>query len=234
MRILLGLFATMTLCFSIEIYLSPRYMIWEEFENGEKLLEEEGPIFAAGIRGEISFLKAGLDIYGGSVEYDGQTQGGDPVKTDSRYTGSSFYFGVFKSFGDRPAVELDLLYRAELWLRDIRSTSKAIGYKELWFYDLIAPGVKLEWDPVYAFARYGFMFRNARMQANIAGVPELRPKRGPSYDLGLGFRRNPFGMELSFSYIKFRRSNPKPFDGGYVLQPESVRRIVSLTLFYSF
>jgi len=234
MRILSVILTAVSLCFSLEIYLSPRYMTWEEFEGGRKLLREEGLILADGLRGKGRAFKGGLEIYGGSIKYDGQTQAGDPVKTDTRYTGSSFYIGAFKRLGSKPILELDLIYRAELWLRDIKSTQNAIGYKELWFYDLISPGVRLEWDTLYVFGRYGFMFRDARMQANIEGIPELRPKRGSSYDFGLGFRKNPFGVELSLSYVKFKRSNPRPFAGGYVLQPESIRRIVSMSILYSF
>ncbi len=219
----------MGLAFSIEVYVTPRYFLWEEFNSsGDKLLDESGFLLALGMRGDLSFLTGGLEIYGGTVNYDGQTQAGDPVQTDTGYLGLSAAAGLWFERGEYVRLRGEVLYSSELWVRDIRSTQNALGYKETWFYDSVDLGLRIASGGFYTFGRYRYMVGNAYMQASLAGVPELRPKRGPAYELGVGVKGQDYGVELSYSYTKFNRSDPKPYGSGYVLQPESVRRTVSL------
>lgn len=101
-------------------------------------------------------------------------------------------------------------YRAELWVRDIESTERAVGYSERWFFDSAVLSLKLSKGNLYTFGRYLFMFRDAQMQASLEGVPELRPRRGPSFEVGVGVRGRPLGLEMSYSSTEFKRSAPKP------------------------
>ncbi|EDP75148.1 hypothetical protein [Hydrogenivirga sp. 128-5-R1-1] len=227
--ILSGVLLGSSLGFALEVYVSPKYFLWEEFDSsGNKLLDETGLILGLGLRGDAGFFTGEAELYGGTVRYDGQTQAGDPVETDTNYLGVSAAGGVWGEAGSTVRLRGELLYRSELWVRDIESTSKAVGYSETWFFDSIDLGLRLSSGGTYAYGKYRYMFRDARMQASLTGVPELSPKKGQAYELGAGLKGSSYGIELSYSYVKFRRSEPKPYGSGYVLQPESVRQIISL------
>ena len=221
--------------FSLDLYLSPKYFLWKEFDaSGDRLLKESGPLLGLGLRDDLGFFTGEAEIYGGTVRYDGQTQAGDPVETDTNYVGVSAKGGVWTERGSELRLRWELLYHLELWVRDIESTSKAVGYSETWFFDSLDLGLRLSSGKFYTLGRYMFMFQDARMQASLAGVPELRPRRGPAYELGAGFKGASYGLELLYSYVKFRRSEPKPYGSGYVLQPESVRQTLTLRLISFF
>lgn len=228
LRIVLFLLALTLSSHAWELYLSPKYEVWEEFdENGDSLLTEEGWLWAFGARGRYKALVFGGEIYKGTLFYDGQTQAGDPVQTDSIYGGFSFHLGVEKGFG---VVAGSLIYRAEGWRRDIKSTRTAIGYKEDWFFHSLDAKISLEgkWNAdigFYGFGVYRYIL-GTKMQASIEGAPELEPKRGIAYELGAGLRWRNLGTELFYSHITFNRSDMKPVGGGYyIFQPKSTRNI---------
>ncbi len=221
--------------FGIEIYLSPKYMTWEEFVPSKgRLLKESGFILGVGLIHEKNLFAGGVEIYGGVLNYDGQTQAGTPVETDTRYLGGNAHIGIWKEWGEKVKLKGNLSYRVESWIRDIRSTSQAEGYSEVWFFDALDVGLKISKGMYYAFSTYRFMFRDARMKASIEGVPVLRPKKGPAYEIGAGIKLSSFSVELTYQYTKFRLSDPKPFRNGYVLQPVSVRKLYILRLSRGF
>ncbi len=241
MKIIKALILFCGICFSFEIYLSPRYTQWEEFDtDGRKLLEEKGWILALGIRKEGKLFRGGAELYGGTLKYDGQTQAGTPVQTDSVYSGFSLYGGVGWYFGNSVLFSPKVLYTLEGWVRDIKSTATALGYREIWSYhtlDFEGEVVhKMKIMEMSMFATLRLMLGDAVMKADLEGVPTLYPKRGPAYKLGCRFRKNRYGVEIAHSYVKFNRSDPQPtfIPGVYVLQPESVRRTMSLTFFLRF
>ncbi|MDQ7082041.1 MAG: hypothetical protein Q9N34_02910 [Aquificota bacterium] len=82
--------------------------------------------------------------------------------------------------------------------------------------------------------RYRLFLRDAYMQASIEGIPQLRPRKGPAYELGIGLRRGKLGTELTYSYVKFKRSQPKPYGNLFVLQPESIRETLSWKILLYF
>ncbi len=171
-----------------ELYISPRYTRWEEFESGRRLLRESGLLLGLGLRGDVGFVTGELKLYGGTLRYDGQTQAVEPVQTDTNYGGFSTYVGLWKETGE-------------------------VGYSERWFFDSAVLSLKLSKGNLYTFGRYLFMFRDAQMQASLEGVPKLRPRRGPSFEVGAGVRGRPLGLEMSYSSTEFKRSAPKPYAG---------------------
>ncbi len=228
--LVLSLFAG-SISFPLETYISPKYMTWEEFYAGSKLLKEEGWLLGAGFKERRKLFSFCGEIYGGTLRYDGQTQDGDPVETKTDYLGAFAYLG--------PEVHLSgplragILYRIELWRRRIRSTSEATGYAENWFYHSLDPKVSLQISNVQLYFLYRFVL-NARMQASLSGVPELEPKRGTAYELGIDYRRGRIAFGVFFSYLKFRQSSPKRVDTYYVFQPTSVRKLYGLKLGIEF
>ncbi len=241
MRYLILLMSFTTLSFALEAYVAPRYMVWEEYDaGGGRLLREEGWLVAFGVLGEGRLLRGGAEVYGGRINYDGQTQGGTPVRTDTVYSGFRLQGGVGWNLGEGVVFSPRLLYTLEGWVRDIRSTSYAIGYREFWSYHTL--DLKGVISHVHGRVR-GYMFGTLRlmlggavMRTDLEGVPTLYPKRGPAFDLGCGVRVGRFRFEISHSYVRFNRSDPVPTSspGVFALQPESVRRTLSLTFALRF
>lgn len=213
------------LAFPLELYLSPRYMVWEEFYQGSKLLREDGWILGLGLKHEGRYIRTGAELYGGRLTYDGQTQAGDPVKTKTDYAGLQIYLGPQIDITE--LLNVGLSYRLEVWKRNIRSTSYAIGYSEDWFYHSLDPNITLEVSNFYLYSLYRFVL-GARMQANVYGVPQLEPKRDTAYEVGAGFKRGRFSLGLYYSYLKFRQSDVKRAGTYYVLQPTSVRELYGI------
>ncbi len=66
---------------------------WKEFNtNGSQLLKESGPIYGIGISTkleDVNLITAKFkgELFIGSIDYDGQTQAGTSVKTDTDYFG---------------------------------------------------------------------------------------------------------------------------------------------------
>src|SRR3990172_8134655 len=65
---------------------------WKEFEGGERLLKESGLRFSIGgnlgndlMREQGFIYDIDGKLYLGRVNYDGQTQSGQPAKTDTEY-----------------------------------------------------------------------------------------------------------------------------------------------------
>ena len=233
------LLLTAGLTFSVDLYLTPKYMVWEEYEGGKRLLREEGYVFGGGVRQRWTYFTVGGDAYWGNLDYDGQTQGGTPLTTQSDYAGWSVYLGPALELGDETFARLEVLYNANSWVRNINSTSSAEGYSEAWFYQAVSFGGELgrylyDYREVYLIGYYNYLFDDARMQASVKGIPELRPKKGLSYSAGIGLRVDYVSFEVMYSYLEFKRSDPKPFQSGYVLQPRSVRRLWEARLYILF
>lgn len=139
-----------------ELYLYPyvQYFHWQEESDGRKLLTESGPIFGVGtavglnlLQTETSgalVLKTKGELFGGVVDYDGETQPPSslPVKTDVTYFGGKGEVNLGWSFpAGRYALQpfTGLGYR--IWLRDLHDsttrdrngqTLQVQGYTETW------------------------------------------------------------------------------------------------------
>lgn len=155
--------------FKFNVYQKIESYRWAEYnEYGERLLEETGPIYGAGFTfsGKIPpkiktavhlMLKGKLEIFGGTVDYDGQTWGGDPVTSDVDYFGyrpeltvgpgftiprnSNISDGLFVQFG--PFAGLGVKH----WDRDINDTT----YQESDdLYPTYVHGYTETWTCIYA------------------------------------------------------------------------------------
>lgn len=111
---------------------------WKEFDNGAKLLEESGNRFTIGGHiGNDHISKKGASfiydvegkIYLGTVGYDGQTQSGLPVKTETQYTGLLIEAITGLRFGFAEHMGLDLFAGLgfDTWRRDLKNTTLADG-----------------------------------------------------------------------------------------------------------
>ena len=78
-------------------YPSLQYFTWEEFVGGRRILQEKGLLYGAGAAVALDLLQtdAGVltlrgkgELFGGVVDYDGQTQASLPANTDVSYFGT--------------------------------------------------------------------------------------------------------------------------------------------------
>ncbi len=216
---------------SVELYFSPKFMVWEEFYGGSKLLREEGWLGGLGVRWERKNFTAGGEFYGGTLIYDGQTQLGDPVRTRVNYSGLYLYLGPY--FYLSKLLDLEIFYRVEAWRRDIESTPRALGYAENWLYHSLDAKLTLWFSKLHLYYLHRFVL-GASMQASLIGFPPLEPKRDAAFELGGGIERGRLSLRLSYSYLRFAQSDPKRVGSFYVLQPTSVRQLYGLSLGLKF
>src|SRR5512138_1364869 len=74
----------------LTLYPSFQYFTWKEFNDGTRLLKEDGFLYGAGAAIRVNLLKAETsslmlrgkaELFGGEVDYDGQTQPTNPQTT---------------------------------------------------------------------------------------------------------------------------------------------------------
>ena len=210
------------------VILSPGLMYFdyeERGDNGAFLDGETGSVLGATIALERSFnskFSAILfgGIYTGTVNYDGHTQIGDPIQTDTQ--ADFFTFGVEAQL---PLAEFNknfyLItgYRYKRWERDIQPVGSVSGLFEVYQWQEFSLGVQLfsnivkstQWSIFGGF----FQTRNAEIEINLAsegyGKPSLSLGSDTGFEFGIqhmDFRNNEQDMGFRFSYRtwKFGRS----------------------------
>lgn len=139
-----------------ELYLYPyiQYFHWTEESGGRKLLTESGPIYGIGTAVGLNllqtdtsgslFMKAKGELFGGVIDYDGETQPPSslPVKTDVTYLGGKGEVNLGWSFpAGRFAIQPFSGIGYRIWLRDLHDSSttdrngqplQVQGYTEVW------------------------------------------------------------------------------------------------------
>ena len=112
--------------------------VWEEFDaDGSKLLDETGTRYALSgflsntLRTKKSFIyRAEAKLYFGTVEYDGQTQDGVPVTSDTNYAGFMLEGEVGHRAGNASGTfAWDIVGRGgfDAWFRDIDNSTDITG-----------------------------------------------------------------------------------------------------------
>jgi len=226
--------------FSLDFQYSLKSFTWKEYEGGEQLLKESGFLhefgFSHRFNSDFLYIKpyAGIEI--GSVNYDGQTQSGTPVESDTNYWGVLTRLSIGKEIG-LFFGETGIGY--DYWKRNIE-TSSAIGYTETWnqFYIPIRFGVQgnLSDTKLYGFGEYRINIKTNN-EPSIAPVT-LKPKSDLFFSIGCGVKVKRISMELSYSYDRWKKSDKEYYISGgkvyAVWQPKSKREIVRFTVGYSF
>jgi hypothetical protein len=229
---------------SENLYFNVENFSWQEFASGKKLLAESGPIFGVGsfrnfdISKEI-YLKGIIELFAGSIQYDGATWGGDPVKTTTDYLGAKiegdFRYKLIanKESSLEPFAGIGL----KNWLRNLQSTANAHGYKENWtsFYARLGIyGQQKFSDNLTAFIDGALNLplynQNRINEFGVTLNPLIYP--GGSAELGLSIYR----LKASFFYEKIKYLTSPivyVYDGEEiysVYQPESENEIFGLKL----
>ncbi len=139
-----------------DIYAAFQSFTWKEFDDaGERLLKEHGPLggvgfsYHADLGGKYASLtlQPRIELFGGTVDYDGQTTTGTPVMSDTDYFGLKLEFDVGGKFGGKFAVEPFGGLGIRTWWRDINNSytltgTYVYGYTEQWYSFYGRLGVK--------------------------------------------------------------------------------------------
>ncbi|MBC5782937.1 hypothetical protein H8N03_08265 [Ramlibacter sp. USB13] len=126
----------------------------ERADDGRRLVEESGPMLRLALDGALKLqgggaLQAGAGLAGGTLDYEGRTQAGAPLATDSRHRDLALSFG-WRPWAPASWGEAWLVLRAVQQRRDIASTATVTGLRET--STLVMPGVR--WTGSFDAARW--------------------------------------------------------------------------------
>ncbi len=233
---------------------------WQEFADGSKLLTESGLRSAASVRLdqalERGFIYGFLgEVYGGIVNYEGQTQSGIPVATKTEYEGwrAEGAVGWRKTFDlytrndlGRHFGEIRAVIGLDRWERDIRDSTTvlgtpAIGYVEE--YKMVYTKLAVAWHYMAARLEQRLELGVKRPLNTTQNIPafevELDPKPADTlyiaYEVGSGSRGAvDYGFSVYYEPTNFKASDPEPSAIGLVYQPESHFFVVGLRAYVVF
>jgi len=230
------------------VYLKAEQFVWKEFDGRSRLLKESGPRYGLGIyrryeRNEMTFRPM-AEVYAGNVDYDGQTQGGTPVATETNYLGGKAGFDAGGVITLNPALRLEPIvgFRAEYWERDIESTGAAIGYREHWqsFSLRGETGSGSAGMRVFGEAALNWPFSNVnRADFPVTGKVKVRPEGKLGWSAEAGLKAGPVRIALFYEMVNFSKSDDAviPLGGGLALlifQPDSEYYVYGLSAGWLF
>jgi len=238
-------------------YLSGQYYTWSEFSAGRRLLKESGPLFAGGLLVDFAApgqarsafaLRGKCEVFGGVVNYDGETQAPDPVPVQTKVS----YLGTVQD------LDLGYRYRAEAWhlepfggigyrwwLRELHNSNAASGtsvsgYTEYWqtaYLRLGARGSHRVGSEASLFAEGGakYPFYTGNSVDFVGnGTTTFLPgaKLSGFAEAGVHYGR----LRVALSYEGFRFSNSPLVHVGTkdFFQPESSSDLFGLNFGYTF
>lgn len=248
-------------------YLAPQYFAWEEFSRGERLLREQGWLMGAGVMARVNLLQGDsssliltgkAELFGGVVDYDGQTQSVDqngqpvqplPVTTDVTYFGTRADVDAgWRVSGEKISLEPFLGIGSRIWLRDLQDSTTmdtngvpvgVSGYTENWRSYYLRFGGRFD----YMFnsdwrlsceggAKFPFYTEN---QVEIAGDDiSIEPDGRWSSFAEVGLRRQQ--LKISTFYEGFRYGQSPGVISGFstFIQPASKSDMYGVRLGWAF
>ncbi len=204
---------------------------WEEFDignGGSSLLTETGwrhvlQVNSAGAASSFWDYDFTLRGYLGQVDYDGRTQDGVPVTSDTDYLGSNLELAFLRYIsGDRSSrwgsqwlLELGLGYDG--WRRELLGGTDATGRSTVGYTE----DYRISYSRLGAVYRNGggWQFRggmkypfNSREMVRFSDFgyddPELEPKGELSYYAALAYQVTPaLSLDLSYDSYRFGQSD---------------------------
>lgn len=234
-------------------FLSGQRFTWEEHSDGRRLLKESGQLFSGGVvvgaATDFSLtLRGKAEIFGGQVDYDGETQAPDPfpVQTEVNYFGFRNQFDLgYRLLSGNLQVEPFSGVGHRWWLRDLENSTSTTGqsvsgYTEMWqtgYGRLGARGRYQIPSGVSLFAEGGAIYpfyTGNTVDFVGSGETTFRPRSKVSgfAEAGASWRR----LKLSVYYEGFRwRESPvKAVGNQFFFQPESSSDILGLNLGWTF
>ncbi|MFW5975535.1 MAG: hypothetical protein ACOCP6_02120 [Desulfosalsimonas sp.] len=245
-------------CTDFEVYGKIEHFRWKEYDGGSELLEESGPVYSVGGIADFPLaepvsVKLRGELFGGSVDYDGETQPPEsyPVTTDTDYLGAKLEadLGWDITVTEKLTLTPFAGIGARLWERDIQS---ALFLDESTQTVKIARGVTEQWRNYYTRAGLsgnrsfagqwtGFFkagFKIPVYTENVVESTVLEPGNRLSGFAELGLESGMFKITLFYEGLRFSKSDRVYFyDGtnyGYMYQPESEADIFGISAGIAF
>ena len=232
------------------IYFKIENFTWKEFDDsGSQLLEESGPIYGIGFSASSEYANSltaifKVELFNGSIDYDGQTQAGTPVKTDTDYQGFKLEGDIGNKFikAEKSSLEAFAGLGYRWWLRDIKSTSDAIGYEEEWWSIYARLGIRGEHifsDQLKAFFETGAKLpMKTENEADLAvfglGKVTLEPENEPSAFAEIGLKWNRLKTSVFYEGMRFSKSEQVIVRPYAIHQPESQADILGINVGMTF
>ncbi|MFH1076843.1 MAG: hypothetical protein V1753_08425 [Pseudomonadota bacterium] len=220
-------------------YLRLENFNWKELDDdGVELLEESGQILGVGADAwlditEQFIIKLNVGLFGGDIDYDGQTQGGTPVKSNTEYVGMKMECDAGVRWTSAPLEQgflmpfLGIGYRR--WDRTINSTDFAVGYTETWTTLYGRLGIHGDYPLTGQTRILGEIGVKPSLltenDVNIFGYGvTLKPGNETSLFGEIGIQWPRIKTTLTYEGMKFSKSDVE--DGAY--QPESQADIIGV------
>ncbi|HJV67017.1 MAG TPA: hypothetical protein VJ550_14890 [Geomonas sp.] len=234
-------------------FLTVQHFSWEEYYGGKRLLDEDGPLYSGGVKvGVITdfamTIAAKGELFGGIVNYDGQTQAPNavPVTTDVAYLGTR---GEADLGYRLPPRFLNLEPFAGLgyrwWTRTLQDSTtstglRVSGYTETWdtFYCRLGARGNYQASSDWSLfaeggAKYPFYTGNS---VDFSGIGTTTFHPGAQWsgfgEAGVRYRH----LKVAFTYEGFRwsQSPVKAVGSQAYFQPESTSNVMGLNLGWNF
>ncbi len=235
--LILGLYCNPAPAADPGIYLKVESFTWKEYDDsGSRLLKESGPIYAVGVSvgpdtAAPLVLGGRAELFGGTVGYDGQTQSGTAVETDTNYAGlkAEADLGWRAVVSERFRIEPFAGAGYRWWQRDIQDSDVAIGYQETWWSLYTRFGIRGEYigtGLLTAFAEAGVkvpLITENEVDLSVIGISTVtvEPGNAPSGFAETGLAWDRFRASLFYEGMRFSKSDPVTVSGVQVWQPES-------------
>lgn len=248
----------------LSVNLGVEYFRWSEHFAGQRLLRETGPRLTVGVtidhlmdKNQAKSYAAEVRGYTGSIDYDGQTQGGIPARTDVDYSGISGEIMWAKHLSGGAGASALFGLGLDTWTRDIKNGvaadgSAVLGFQEdyLIVYGKLGPGFLLGSGATRSYLQFGIKYPlYTKEQAHLAAIGfdsdvDLKPGRQISgfakWRMKWGSETNRARLGASFYYDSFRfnTSGTSMVTAGgipfLVIQPESRMDVLGARLEYYF
>lgn len=235
-----------------DLYFIVESFTWEESLDGETLLEESGLLY-----GLAFTAKGGGDIYMpltfkfkgegflGTVDYDGQTQEGTPLTTDTDYVGFKAEIdGGWKLFvGENgSSFEPFMGLGGKWWNRDIQSTGSAFGIEENWssYYGRLGiRGENVNSNQLKLFIELAAIlpFKNENevdLSSFGIGQVTVEPGNETSFWAEAGIKFRQLRLSIFYEGLRFSESDPEGLGPFLIFQPESEADIYGANIGVAF
>lgn len=220
---------------------------WREYQGGEQLLVESGPLSKANIDLRIQqaqfYTSLAFSVGGGKTHYDGQLQNGTPYESDAweKVTEAELQLGWQQDWGN---LHVGLLQRE--WDRKIDGSSTVSSAHELYLWNLMTVGGEFvlkkasAWSAGIALDVGKPRSSYQRVYSSSFGNFSLEPGDGYYWRLMLNWKSGPWELAPFVQQQSMDKSEAVqlfPLAGGLlytIVQPESERIEGGLRLRYVF
>jgi len=218
--------ASQTPAGDFDLYLALEDYQWQEFVHGSRLLEESGFLYGLGFVYSTELddhltLRPAAEIFGGTVDYEGQTVTRLAASTDTNYFGVKVECDLGRRYrsGRNLVIEPFGGLGLRAWTRDLEDTTlsdgtPASGYPEDWVSLYGRLGLRGSGElsaQKRFFAQAGVKAplynRMTAYQSEIGGQDlTFHPGKQPSFFAEAGVRTERFTGSIFYEGIRFEQS----------------------------